>query len=154
MSSIGASASDAVLVGAADAERIGNASQLVRLLVDSSSAQGRLSAQRVTLREGTDGASPHHHSASSELFFVISGTAQLLAGEVVVECDEGDLAVVPPGTPHAFAAAAAQDADLLIVMAPGIERFEYFRHLARIAAHGRCRRPRSRKRSSATRKDV
>ena len=46
---------------------------------------------------------------------------------------EGDLAVVPPGLPHAFAAAAGSDADLLIVITPGIERFEYFRHLARIA---------------------
>ena len=46
---------------------------------------------------------------------------------------EGDLAVVPPGLPHAFAAAEASDADLLIVITPGIERFEYFRHLARVA---------------------
>jgi len=41
--------------------------------------------------------------------------------------------VVPPGLPHAFAAAGASDTDLLIVIAPGIERFEYFRDLARIA---------------------
>ena len=42
-------------------------------------------------------------------------------------------AVVPPGLPYAFAAARGSDADLLIVITPGIERFEYFRHLARIA---------------------
>ena len=33
----------------------------------------------------------------------------------------------------AYAAAQASDADLLIVITPGVERFEYFRHLARIA---------------------
>jgi hypothetical protein len=42
--------------------------------------------------------------------------------------------VVPAGLIHAFAAAGGSDADLLIVITPGVERFEYFRHLARIAA--------------------
>ena len=58
----------------------------------------------------------------------------MLAGERVVTAAEGDLAVVPPGTVHAFAAAPASDADLLIILAPGVERFEYFRLLQRIAA--------------------
>ena len=31
-------------------------------------------------------------------------------------------------------AAPASDADLLIILAPGVERFEYFRQLQRIAA--------------------
>jgi hypothetical protein len=44
----------------------------------------------------------------------------------------GDLVVVPPGTVHAFAAAPAADADLLIILVPGVERFEYFRQLERI----------------------
>jgi hypothetical protein len=35
---------------------------------------------------------------------------------------------------HAFAAAAASDADLLIILTPGVERFGYFRHLQRIAS--------------------
>ena len=47
---------------------------------------------------------------------------------------EGDLAVVPPGTVHVFAAAPASNADLLIILAPGVERFEYFRQLRRISA--------------------
>ena len=64
---------------------------------------------------------------------MLGGSVQLLAGDRILLIGEGDLAVVPPGLPHAFAAAAASDADLLIVITPGIERFEYFRHLARIA---------------------
>jgi hypothetical protein len=35
--------------------------------------------------------------------------------------------------PHAFAAARGSSADLLIVIAPGVERFEYFRRLIRVA---------------------
>ena len=70
---------NAVVVRAEEAERVGYPPQAVRLLADSSAAGGRLSAQRVTLADGADGASPHHHSGSAELFYVISGSAQLLA---------------------------------------------------------------------------
>lgn len=38
-----------------------------------------------------------------------------------------------PKLAHAFGAAPGENADLLIVIAPGVERFEYFRHLERIA---------------------
>ena len=79
-------------------------------------------------------ATPHHHTGSSELFYVVSGAAEMLTGERVVTVAEGDLAVVPPGTMHAFAATPASDADLLIILAPGVERFGYFRLLERIAA--------------------
>lgn len=41
--------------------------------------------------------------------------------------------VVPPRLPHAFSAERGHSAELLIVVAPGIERFEYFRQLTRIA---------------------
>ena len=133
MSQITVSDHAAVLVRAADAEQIGFPPQTIRLLADSSSTGGTLSAQRVTLQRGADGANPHHHASSAELFYVLSGTAQLLAGDRLLLAAEGDLAVVPPGLPHAFAAAGASDTDLLIVITPGIERFEYFRHLARIA---------------------
>jgi hypothetical protein len=51
----------------------------------------------------------------------------------VLTLQAGDLAVVPPATAHAFAASPAATADLLIVITPGVERFEYFRLLARFA---------------------
>jgi mannose-6-phosphate isomerase-like protein (cupin superfamily) len=63
---------------------------MVHLLADSSATGGRLSTQRVTLAGGADGARPHHHTRSAELFYVISGSAQLLAGERLVVAGEGD----------------------------------------------------------------
>ena len=120
----------AVVVRAAESELIGFPPQSIRLLVDSPATAGRLSAQRVTLNNGVDGANPHHHSHSAELFFVLGGSVQLLVGDEVVVAEPGDLALVPPGLAHAFAAAPACDADLLIVITPGVERFEYFRLLA------------------------
>lgn len=123
-----------VLVRQADAEVLGGPSVTGRLYADSSATGGALSSQRITLQHGAAGATPHHHTGSSELFYVISGAAEMLAGEQVHTVGEGDLVVVPPGTVHAFAAARDNDADLLIILAPGVERFEYFRQLQRIAA--------------------
>ncbi|MFE9993718.1 cupin domain-containing protein [Streptomyces avermitilis] len=124
---------ESVIVRSVDAEVVGRAPTTVRLLADSSSTGGALSMQRVTLTDGADGARPHHHAGSAELFYLLDGTAQILSGEQIVTLERGDLAVVPPGLPHAFAAAPGCDADILIVITPGVERFEYFRHLERIA---------------------
>jgi mannose-6-phosphate isomerase-like protein (cupin superfamily) len=126
-------AHDVVVVRQDDAEVIGAAPVSGRLYADASATGGALSSQRISLRNGASGATPHHHTGSSEMFFMISGSAELLAGERVVTASEGDLVVVPPGTVHAFAAVKGSDADLLIILTPGVERFEYFRHLQRIA---------------------
>src|SRR5215475_2253450 len=122
-----------VVVREADAEVLGGGPVTGRLYADSSATGGALSSQRITLLGGAPGATPHHHTSASELFYVISGEAELLAGERIVTVAAGDLVVVPAGTVHAFAATADRDADLLIVLTPGVERFEYFRQLQRIA---------------------
>ena len=83
MTHIDSSDGAAVLVRAADAEVIGFPPQTVRLLADSSSTGGHLSTQRVTLAGGADGANPHHHASSAELFYVLSGSVQLLAGDAL-----------------------------------------------------------------------
>jgi quercetin dioxygenase-like cupin family protein len=123
---------DIVVVREADAEIVGRAPVTGRLYADSSATGGALSSQRITLLRGAAGATPHHHAGSSELFYILSGTAEILTGQRVLTANEGDLVIVPPGTVHAFAAAPAGDADLLIILTPGVDRFEYFRHLQRI----------------------
>lgn len=133
MSLIAPDFDESVIVRSAEAEVIGRTPTTIRLLADSSSTGGALSTQRVTLAGGADGARPHRHDDSAELFYMLDGTAQLLSGEQVVTAERGDLVVVPPGLPHAFAAAPGEDADILIVITPGVERFEYFRHLERVA---------------------
>ncbi|GAB1327420.1 cupin domain-containing protein [Streptomyces sennicomposti] len=123
---------ESVIVRDAEAEVVGGAPVAVRLLADSSATGGALSTVRVTLAEGADGAHPHWHDNSAEMFFVLDGAAELLSGDDIVTAERGDLVVVPPGRPHAFAAAPGATADLLVVITPGVERFEYFRHLQRI----------------------
>jgi quercetin dioxygenase-like cupin family protein len=106
----------------------------MRLLADSPATGGALTVHRATLRPGGLGASPHHHLTATEVFYVLSGSVQLLVGDVLMVATEGDLAVVPPGMAHAFAAAPGGDAELLVAVTPGIERFELFRRLGRLAA--------------------
>jgi mannose-6-phosphate isomerase-like protein (cupin superfamily) len=124
----------AVIVRGVAAETLGDPDQppAIRLLADSSATGGALSAQRVFLGRGAEGATPHRHEGSSELFYVLHGSAQILVGTEVMTVQQDDLAVVPPRLPHAVAATADSGADLLIVITPGVERFDYFRLLARL----------------------
>ncbi len=127
-------AHDVVVVREGEAEILGGPPVTGRLYADSSATGGALSSQRITLLRGAAGATPHHHTGSSEVFYVLSGAAEMLTGDRVLTVRGGDLVIVPPGTVHAFAAAPASDADLLIILTPGVERFGYFRHLQRIAS--------------------
>ncbi|MEV2271227.1 cupin domain-containing protein [Nonomuraea africana] len=123
---------ETAIVREVDVETIISPTATGRLLLDSSDTGGALSTVRMTLAEGADGAVPHHHATSTELFYVLEGKARVLSGEEVVTLVAGDVAAVPPLTPHAFAAVPGHTADLLIVVAPGIQRFEYFRLLDRL----------------------
>ncbi|MFB7337272.1 cupin domain-containing protein [Streptomyces adustus] len=121
-----------VIVREAEAEKLGDDPVAVRLLADSSACGGALSTVRITLADGADGARPHLHRNSAEMFFMLDGAAELLSGDDVVTAERGDLVIVPPGRPHAFAAAPGSAADILVVITPGVERFGYFHHLQRI----------------------
>ncbi len=123
----------AIVVRAADAEHLdfGGGSSIT-LLADSDDTEGKLSVHHTILRDGANGASPHHHSTAAEVFYVLSGSVQILVGDDLVVAGAGDLAVVPPRIAHAFAATPGCDAELLVAVTPGIERFDMFRRLARV----------------------
>ncbi len=88
------------------------------LLADSSATAGALSSHRVALGRGADGAVPHRHDNSSELFYILDGAFDLLAADNVVTAHTGDLLVVPPGAADAFAAQHDSTAEALIVATP------------------------------------
>ncbi len=118
-----------VLVRAGEAEHLDLIGHV--LLADSSATAGALSSHRVALGRGADGAVPHRHDNSSELFYILDGAFDLLVDDNVVTARTGDLLVVPPGSAHAFAAHHDSTAEALIIATPGIERFDYFRHVVR-----------------------
>ena len=121
-----------VLVRHDEAEELGTSPDRMLLLADVSTTGGFLSSSRTTLGRGHDGATPHYHRTSAEMFYVLDGELQILAGEDVVTAKEGDFLLVPPNTAHAFGATGRSAADVLIVFTPGIERFEYFRLIDRV----------------------
>jgi len=116
-----------------DAEVLNLPTGKIQLLVDSNAAGGALSTVRVTLDTDSDGARPHRHDHSSEMFYVLDGAVRVLSGSDVVKAEAGDIIVVPPRMPHAFRTERRSKAELLIVIAPGVERFGYFRQLTRVA---------------------
>lgn len=63
---------------------------------------------------------------------MLEGAIRVLFGTQVLRAQKGDVLVVPPNLPHAFSAARRSKAELMVI-APGIERFEYFRKNTRIA---------------------
>jgi quercetin dioxygenase-like cupin family protein len=124
---------DAIVVREADAEILGVPQIFTRLLADSDATGGALSVMRTTMKEGFEGARPHTHSKSAELFYMLEGELQILIGEQVLIAGKGDLVIVPPNMAHAFATPSGQSADFLIVQAPGLERFGYFRLAERLS---------------------
>ncbi|HET6286700.1 MAG TPA: cupin domain-containing protein [Amycolatopsis sp.] len=124
-----------LLCRAAEAETVGTTPTLVTLLADISTTGGVLSSARTRLGVGADGAAPHYHTGSAEMFFLLGGGLEVLVGEEIVTVSEGDMLIVPPLTTHAFRAVADSPADVLIVFVPGVERFDYFRLLEKVG-HG------------------
>ncbi|WP_149831113.1 cupin domain-containing protein [Streptomyces tailanensis] len=126
----------AVVVKEDEAEKVTFPSAVARLLVDATGVGGALSCHHVQLSMGADGSSPHYHAKSSELFYVIDGSLQMLLEDEVVTAEKGSLVVVPPGMPHCFAAPPQDLAEVLIVLTPGIERFGYFHLLKEVIEGG------------------
>lgn len=121
-----------VLTRHADAETCADPSSVMKLLADSDSTADGFTSYRSTFAKGAVGAPAHFHTKATELFFVLSGSLQVLVGEEVTVLEPGDFLAVPPHTPHAFAAATGCAADVLFVFTPGMGRFDYLRLLGRV----------------------
>ena len=121
-----------VLVRAGEAERLDSIGHV--LLADSSTTQGALSSHRVVLARGADGAvrtgtiRPLSCSSSSAV------NLTSWPGTMPSPQPPAILLVVPPGLAHAFGAHRGSAAEALIIITPGIERFDYFRHVVRLRA--------------------
>ncbi|WP_326608164.1 cupin domain-containing protein [Streptomyces sp. NBC_01799] len=121
-----------VLTRHSEAETCADPSSVMTLLADSDSTADGLTSYRSTFAKGAVGAPAHFHTRATELFFVISGSLQVLVGKEVTVLEAGDFLAVPPHTPHAFAAAPCCEADVLFVFTPGMGRFDYLRLLGRV----------------------
>ncbi|TVL91317.1 cupin [Streptomyces sp. SAJ15] len=121
-----------ILTRAADAETTSDPSSVMTLLADFGTAGSPITSYRSTFAKGAVGAPAHFHTRASEMFFVIGGALEVLLGEELTVLEAGDFLLVPPHTPHAFAAAPGAEADVLFVFTPGMPRFDYLRLLGRV----------------------
>ncbi|MEU3910323.1 cupin domain-containing protein [Streptomyces sp. NPDC029721] len=121
-----------ILTRAAEAETTSDPSSVMTLLADSGTTGGQLTSYRSSFAKGAVGAPAHFHTRASELFFVLDGSLQVLLDQELTVLEKGDFLLVPPRTPHAFAAAPGSEADVLFVFTPGMARFDYLRLLGRV----------------------
>ena len=121
-----------VLTRKAEAETCADPSSVMTLLAESDGAAGGFTTYWSSFAKGAAGAPAHFHTRASELFFVLGGALRVLVGEEITVLEEGDFLAVPPGIPHAFAAAPGREADVLFVFTPGMGRFDYLRLLGRV----------------------
>ncbi|MEU4106248.1 cupin domain-containing protein, partial [Streptomyces tanashiensis] len=99
-----------LLTRAATAETTADPSSVMTLLADSDTTGGQLTSYRSSFAKGAVGAPAHFHTKASEMFFVLGGSLQVLVGEELTVLEQGDFLLVPPHTPHAFAAAPGAEA--------------------------------------------
>ncbi|MGW7532396.1 cupin domain-containing protein [Amycolatopsis sp. NPDC054798] len=126
--------SGTTLIRSAEAEVLSDApGSLIALLADSGTTGNRFTANRATLDQGVFGTPAHFHTRATEFFYVLGGALQVLAGDELHTLETGDFLAVPPTVPHAFGPAAGSAADVLVVFTPGMERFDYYRLLDRVA---------------------
>ena len=116
-----------VLTRGSEAEQLGAAPNMTWLLADAQDTGGVMNVVRTALGSAVDGPPPHYHKQSPEMFYLLGGALRVLVGESVITISQGDYLLVPPLMPHAWGTTAETGADVLIVKAPGTNRFDYFR---------------------------
>lgn len=125
---------ETILLRPADAEVVSDApGSDITLLADSNTTDGGFTTNRATLKQGVFGTPAHFHTRATEFFFVLEGKLQVLVDEDLHTLEKGDFLAVPPRVPHAFGPAADSDADVLVTFTPGMDRFDYYRLLDRVA---------------------
>jgi quercetin dioxygenase-like cupin family protein len=85
-------------------------------------------------------AAAHVHPYQTERFEVLAGTLGLRVGDTELTAKAGDVAVVPPGTPHRFWNAGSTEARFLCEVRPALQFESLIETMFTLAAEGRTNR--------------
>ncbi len=84
------------------------------------------------------GVPPHVHAADDEMFYIVEGELTLTgAPEGEVKARPGSFVQLPRGVPHGFRNDTELPARMLVVVSPGVQALEMFRHFDRAGRAGR-----------------
>lgn len=81
-------------------------------------AEARLPPGRAT--------TPHHHAATEEIYYVLSGTAAMTIGQETRSVGPGDAIAIPPGVRHTILNTGDVELVFLCTCAPGYEHADTF----------------------------
>jgi mannose-6-phosphate isomerase-like protein (cupin superfamily) len=99
-------------------------------LATGASTHGQFGLYRWDMGPTQSGPDPHFHKTISESFYVLSGQLRLHDGSRWVDAVAGDFLYVPEGGIHGFRNSSGEPASMLILLAPGAPREDYFETLA------------------------
>lgn len=81
-------------------------------------AEARLGVGRAT--------TPHHHAVTEEIYYILSGTAEMTLGDQTRPVGPGDAIAIPPGIRHTIRNTGGGELVFLCTCAPGYEHSDTF----------------------------
>jgi mannose-6-phosphate isomerase-like protein (cupin superfamily) len=81
-------------------------------------AEARLSAGSATI--------PHHHAVTEEIYYILSGTAEMTIEQESCSVEAGDAIAIPPGQRHTIRNTGTEELVFLCTCAPGYEHADTF----------------------------
>jgi quercetin dioxygenase-like cupin family protein len=102
----------------------------------SADTNGTLLRFKETYRPGTPRPPMHIHAAQTERFTVLSGTLGVRVGREVRILAPGEVADVPPGTPHTLWNAGNDPCVHRVEMMPALSMEDFFQEIVTLEAQG------------------
>lgn len=106
----------------------------------AATTNGELLAFDFALRPGGAVPFPHVHPIQEERFELLAGRMRFRWGLKTFVAEPGDVVVIPPGVPHAFANVGDEEARLRIEVRPALAMERMFAEVVALAKAGRLNR--------------
>ena len=69
---------------------------------------------------------PHHHAVTEEIYYILSGSAEMTLGDETRAVGPGDAIAIPPGLRHTIRNTGSAELVFLCTCAPGYEHADTF----------------------------
>jgi mannose-6-phosphate isomerase-like protein (cupin superfamily) len=69
---------------------------------------------------------PHHHGVTEEIYYILTGTADMTLGQETRPVGPGDAIAIPPGIRHTIRNTGPEELVFLCTCAPGYEHADTF----------------------------